>query len=56
MVLDGELPSLPAEAVLRPKDRVSVSLPCRVRQAGTGFIKSEAVLVSRAARGYQEAA
>lgn len=56
MASNVELPPLPAEAVLRSKDKLLVTLPCRVRQPGTAFIKSEAALVSHTVGGNEEAA
>lgn len=42
--------------LLNPEDRILVSLPCRIRQLGTGFVKADAVLVTHEVRGNEEAA
>lgn len=47
---------MPVSKFLRPSDSVLVSLPCRIRQPGTGFAKADAVLISHDARGNEEAA
>jgi hypothetical protein len=50
------LDSLAIRKLLRNTDKVLVSLPCRIRQAGTGFVKADAVLVSHDNRDNEEAA
>lgn len=47
---------LSIQKLLRSTDKILVSLPCRIRQPGTGFVKADAVLVSHDNRDNEEAA
>lgn len=55
MAIDDHQHILAYEKVLRPSEKVLVSMPCRVRQPGTALVKSEAVLISRCEKGNEEA-
>lgn len=52
----AEISQMEISKLLRTSDKVLVSLPCRIRQPGTGFVKADAVLISHDVRGNEEAA